>query len=210
MNEGRPWGGAGGSLAKNKMESRAYEKRFFDGKLPHKVRPFKVMAHQGQESQINKFLISIACLLTAISILPTAATAQSAEVSTYSRDYYRCSEALKNPIDTIFANIKMAIEIYNQQPNVDMKMQLPDPTVCYLEIWNETTRYAGTSIFIFYPSEEYFICAINDNCVGDLQGYEASMTLLGEVHEIAANAGGRDDSVYICGDGQGNTSLNRC
>jgi hypothetical protein len=60
-----------------------------------------------------------------MSFCAQTVSAQDLIATRDSFDYFRCSHMLQEPdIVGAFDGVKLAIEMYNDQPNVDVKMQL--------------------------------------------------------------------------------------
>jgi hypothetical protein len=157
----------------------------------------------------RRLLISGSIYL-AISFFANAVSAQDLIATSDSFDYFLCSHMLQEPdIVGAFDGVKLAIEMYNDQPNVDVKMQLPDPTLCYVGVGKEGGLFAGIPFFRFYTSEEHFQCSIKGNCTGDLRGYDAGLTLGSNGIQFSVNTDRSDDYIYLCFK-DGKMNLDRC
>lgn len=159
-------------------------------------------------SYIYSVIPALVAALT--SIFAENVQAQQLVATNESFDYFKCSDMLQQPdIDGAYDGVKMAIEIYNDQANIDLTMPLPDPSVCYVSVGREGSLFAGIPFFHFYISDEHFQCSINGNCSGDLRGYDASLTIGSNGIQFSVNTDKFDDSVFICVK-DGEMKLNRC
>jgi hypothetical protein len=157
----------------------------------------------------RRLLISRSIYLVMLFCAKTVG-AQDLIATSNSFDYFRCSHMLQEPdIIGAFDGVKLAVEMYNDQPNVDVRMQMPDPTICYVGVGKEGSFFAGIPFFRFYISEEHFQCSINGNCTGDLRGYDAGLILGSNGIQFSVNTDRSDDYIYLCFK-DGKMNLDRC
>lgn len=116
-------------------------------------------------------------------------------------NYYRCIDLFsQESIQSVLESLNKLIDRYNEQFNVDVRMQKPSQTQCYYIIGQPDTIMSKIQSVRYYIDSEHFQCELNGACVGNRKGYIAGGSVRGEdmMIELKANAGARDDLVRGC------------
>lgn len=122
-------------------------------------------------------------------------------ITTFSEnfDYYYCGQKFEQEdIKGFYNGIKAAVEVYNSQDDVDVKMEMPNIHQCYVAVGRKGTLFGGVPFVKFYTSTAHFQCSVDGNCVGDLAGYDASMAAINNGLQFTANTYRVDDLVNLC------------
>ena len=101
-------------------------------------------------------------------------------------------------VEGFHSRAQAAIEVYNSQDAVDVRMEDPRIDQCYLAVGRRGTLFDGIEFVNFYTSAEHFQCSVKGNCVGDLAGYDASMAAVNNGLQFTANTYRSDDLVNLC------------
>ena len=124
--------------------------------------------------------------------------------SSKSFDYTPCSDwpIFEDPqeIQNFHVTLVQLIDMYNRQPDVDMKMRYPNPDLCTVSVGRTGTLLAGVTSAEMWVSKDHFNCAVlTENCQGDLVGYDASMIFYpGNRRQLNINTYRFEDALFFC------------
>ena len=134
-----------------------------------------------------------------LSLVPMVGATQEIVASTDSFDYGRCEDTVgATAAQNVYDAIMQLIEVYNSQPNVDVRMSDPSLSQCYYQFGKAGTFFAGSQTIKFYIDQSHFRCSIAGNCQGDRAGYQAAAMLIGEKLQLTVNTNRAEDMVQAC------------
>jgi hypothetical protein len=163
-----------------------------------------------EEMTVRIKIHSFGIFLTLLSGLGSGASAQTAIVSSESFDYFRCSELMQDEeIEGFFVGVTSAVELYNSQSAVDVKMEMPKKEECYISVGRPGSMFEGVPFLNYYTSYSHLECSARGDCSGNLAGYQAGAVVKRGGAEITANTNKYDDAVVLCFGG-GDISSGHC
>lgn len=156
-------------------------------------------------------IVLLASFISTLAISTAAAQTPVYENSDF--QYFNCSQLSSNmseaTVDYHYTMIMRLVGTYNEQTS-GVSMSSPERSLCFVSFGKSGSLVAGTITVNFYVSENHFRCSVNGSCIGDLEGYQAGVTLMRAGVQYVVNTREYSDAVAFCSRNSGENSFGYC
>lgn len=161
---------------------------------------------------MKRIKLTAVLIAIALAMVSTNGSSQEAVASSESFDYYRCETFIQQPqIEFFYGLIESLVKTYNRQSNVDVTMDQPSISQCFISQGKRGSIVAGIASINFYIDSDHFRCSVNGNCTGDRAGYQASGTMMSDDKiQLTINTNKFGDAIQRCMARDGSSSVGRC